>query len=444
MDACYGGLALTRTVPAGSQRFLKDMLSRYSRQVLTAGKADEVVADSGGPRAGHSIFTGHLLDALEGAAQAHDGTITANGVMSYVYEHVGKDQYSQQSPHYGFLDGDGDFVFTSPRLTGLQQDAEHDIDVLVEPPLIERPVPVAAARGEFANEVKEYLSEPRYRIKLDDLINKELRNLLQATGTENFPTSTPSVDAGIIAERLRSYERAVDRFACAMLLLARWGQPDHRGTLERAASRLVENNERAGGQSVWLGLRWHPADVTLYAAGIAAISAGNYQSLAALLFAKVSPSADSEPSQTLLEAVVEGVLEGTRVDAFKSLPGYERNFTPRSEYLYKTVQPLLEDLLYLGRTYEGLFDRFEVLAALAYADLSKVRRGGRLWGPPGRFAWKAARGFGKDPLTVLVAEADQMKDAWPPIQAGLFGGSYSRFKEIADQYRELIGQLGWY
>ena len=43
MDACYGGLALTRTLHAGSTRFLKDMMLRYARQVLTAGKANEVV-----------------------------------------------------------------------------------------------------------------------------------------------------------------------------------------------------------------------------------------------------------------------------------------------------------------------------------------------------------------------------------------------------------------
>jgi len=49
MDACYGGLALTRHLQPGSTRFLKDMMLRHSRQVLTAGKADEVVADSGGP-----------------------------------------------------------------------------------------------------------------------------------------------------------------------------------------------------------------------------------------------------------------------------------------------------------------------------------------------------------------------------------------------------------
>jgi uncharacterized caspase-like protein len=111
MDACYGGLAIRRNTPPGSARFLKDMLARYSRQVLTAGKADETVADSGGPKAGHSIFTGHLLEALEGRAADSNGIISSNAVMAYVYDHVSKDPYSRQSPHFGFLDGDGDFIF---------------------------------------------------------------------------------------------------------------------------------------------------------------------------------------------------------------------------------------------------------------------------------------------------------------------------------------------
>ncbi len=34
MDACYGGLAVTRARPAGSMRFMRDMLRRGSRQVL--------------------------------------------------------------------------------------------------------------------------------------------------------------------------------------------------------------------------------------------------------------------------------------------------------------------------------------------------------------------------------------------------------------------------
>jgi uncharacterized caspase-like protein len=138
MDACYGGLAATRHLSPGSMRFLKDMLQRYSRQVLTAGKADQVVADAGGPRPGHSVFTGHLLEALEGGAAVGDGIITANGVMAYVYDRVSKDPRSQQTPHYGLIEGDGDFIFNIPAAGVVNPDPTKDKDILVSVP----PAPV--------------------------------------------------------------------------------------------------------------------------------------------------------------------------------------------------------------------------------------------------------------------------------------------------------------
>jgi uncharacterized caspase-like protein len=115
MDACYGGLALTRSLPAGSARLLKDMMLRYARQVLTAGKADELVADAGGPLPGHSVFTGHLIQGLRGEATTEKGVLTANGLMSYVYGKVANDKNSDQTPHYGHFDGDGDFILLAPR-----------------------------------------------------------------------------------------------------------------------------------------------------------------------------------------------------------------------------------------------------------------------------------------------------------------------------------------
>ena len=70
MDACYSGLGVTRSLQPGSVRYLKDMHNRYTRLALAAGKADEEVADGGGPIPGHSIFTGHLLEALSGKVSA--------------------------------------------------------------------------------------------------------------------------------------------------------------------------------------------------------------------------------------------------------------------------------------------------------------------------------------------------------------------------------------
>jgi peptidoglycan/xylan/chitin deacetylase (PgdA/CDA1 family)/uncharacterized caspase-like protein len=108
MDSCYSGLALTRS--AASKNYLDEITNRIARQILTAGGADEQVAD-GGP-SGHSIFTWTLLQGLQGLADMDgNGVITASELGAYVAPIVAA--YSKQTPAFGNLVGSegGEFVF---------------------------------------------------------------------------------------------------------------------------------------------------------------------------------------------------------------------------------------------------------------------------------------------------------------------------------------------
>jgi peptidoglycan/xylan/chitin deacetylase (PgdA/CDA1 family)/uncharacterized caspase-like protein len=111
MDSCYSGLALTRGArPAGGQNFLQEVSRRSARQMLTAGGADQQVADSG-PN-GHSVFTWTLMQALEGNGDLNgDGVITASEIAAYAGPIVSS--LSQQTPAFGSLPGSegGEFVF---------------------------------------------------------------------------------------------------------------------------------------------------------------------------------------------------------------------------------------------------------------------------------------------------------------------------------------------
>jgi peptidoglycan/xylan/chitin deacetylase (PgdA/CDA1 family)/uncharacterized caspase-like protein len=108
MDACYSGLGLTRG--GGSSAFLRENAKRLGRQMLTAGGADQLVAD-GGPN-GHSIFTWTLLQALNGKADLNgDNLITATELAAYIAPAVSS--VSQQTPAFGSLPGSegGEFIF---------------------------------------------------------------------------------------------------------------------------------------------------------------------------------------------------------------------------------------------------------------------------------------------------------------------------------------------
>jgi len=110
MDACFSGLGLTR---GGAGNYLRDNAKRTARQMLTAGGADQEVADDG-PE-GHSIFTWTLLQGLAGKADLNgDGLITATELAAYVAPAVAS--VSLQTPSFGSLPGSqgGDFVFELP------------------------------------------------------------------------------------------------------------------------------------------------------------------------------------------------------------------------------------------------------------------------------------------------------------------------------------------
>lgn len=438
MDACFSGLAITRGMQPGSMRYLKDMLQRYSVQVLAAGKANEVVADANGPIPEHSIFTGHLLKALDGYACLTEGILTANNVMSYVFEKVSKDEYSQQTPHYGYIAGDGDFIFDAPVLKELTEDIEIDKDILIEIP----------GRKEFKEDddiieiAKEYISNERYKIKLDTLVTKELRWFLELTGNDKL-TINARVTNESIFERMKYYEKVTHNSQSLVIILAHWASGNYNSILRKIITRVADNSYIESGATLLIYLRWYPIILLGYAGCISAIASENYENLYNILYTKVASIHNNNSTEAMVVSMVEVCLEFERLNLFKIIPGHERHYVPRSEYLFKLMQPQLDDILFLGKSYEELFDRFEILFALTFIDTESHNYGN--WAPPGRFAYKYRRGYtGKDVYSQLLREAELQKDNWAPLRAGLFKSSYERFIKIATDYKETIEKFGFH
>jgi hypothetical protein len=440
MDACYGGLALTRSLQPGSTRFLKDMMLRYTRQVLTAGKANEVVADSGGPLPNHSIFTGHLIEGLRGKAATAEGVITANGLMAYVYQKVANDKNSNQTPHYGYFDGDGDLIFRAPSLNGGEEEKKKDVDELIVIPFPDEDPSLDTSERKVAT-VKQLLSDNSSSIQLHDFVIGEVRRFLSDTNEDHFAVQDAFSNEELL-KRIDKYQRSVFDLSSVIACVAYWARPSHKLILQKALSRSADRLESQSGTVAWLHLRWYPLIMAMYCSGIAAVEGQRYDSLADMLHTKIGAPQHHEKDQYFVEAVTHGMLELTRLDLFNKLPGYERHYTPLSEYLFKILQPQLDDLLFIGKNYERSFDEFEVLLALISADIRKQNQGW-FWGPIGRFGWKQ-RNHTHPPLTRVIEEAKANGDAWLPIKSGLFGGSFQRFSEVADEFQKTVAKLNWW
>ncbi|MBI4518624.1 MAG: caspase family protein [Deltaproteobacteria bacterium] len=104
MDACYSGQMLLR---AGRSGAAPAWLRKPVRQVLAAGRAGEQVIEQGGS----GLFTRILLEGLDGGADLdHDGMITASEIGVYVNPRVAKLSQGAQTPQFGRMAGEGEFV----------------------------------------------------------------------------------------------------------------------------------------------------------------------------------------------------------------------------------------------------------------------------------------------------------------------------------------------
>ena len=109
-DSCYSGLGLKR---GGGKKpvdaFIKNMSQKNVRQILTAGGKDEQAAEE----KGHGVFTKAFLDALESQNNSINkgGYTLASDLGQFVRKQVGEKTQFKQTPMFGWLDGEGDFIF---------------------------------------------------------------------------------------------------------------------------------------------------------------------------------------------------------------------------------------------------------------------------------------------------------------------------------------------
>jgi uncharacterized caspase-like protein len=112
IDACHSGIALNPVIRWRGEDVrmsepLAKLRARRSRRIITSALDSELAMD-GGPIAGHSLFTGCLIEALTGGLQAKTGQRSATGseIALHVQRRVSSFPASRQTPDFGALELD--------------------------------------------------------------------------------------------------------------------------------------------------------------------------------------------------------------------------------------------------------------------------------------------------------------------------------------------------
>lgn len=291
--------------------------------------------------------------------------------------------------------------------------------------------------------VKRYITNRRHRIQLHDLVMGESERVHEAISAEHFPIDTV-FNSEELVERLTKYEDLTKTLQAILVTGCYWGEEEHTEVWAQSLQRVANPPEANVNRfyEVWKNLRLYPALILVYAGGMAAIAKGNYSTFAALL---TEPTVEEYGQRRrLVEMVYTWRVLESRI-AKQHIPGLENHHTPLSDHLFGLMRNPLRAYLLDDSSYTRAFDRFEYLYGLVHADFYSQERD-RVWGPVGNFGWRYARLGSNDysTMTEIKDEVSSLGENWPPLTAGLFGGSPERFLEVKQEFDKLVAGLRWW
>jgi len=271
-------------------------------------------------------------------------------------------------------------------------------------------------------ETKKYLSEDKYFIKLEELVNKETEKVFNEFKEKFYGDRNKWGDA----KSLKYAEAKLEILIGILTTIAYYDSGNNSKLLTKAIERFVNFTYRA----TYYRYEIHPAIILLYTVGISALAGEKYKNLAAVLLKpKIKKDKNFLP---LTEIVNPPSMDDYIKTAFKE--NYGRRKTPVSDYLFDNLKEKLKNYIDDANLYSNIFDVFEYLSGLVHLWLTLENNPeDRIWAPIGRFIRKwnlhqESKFFLRRLLTNNIKKDSEL------LKTGFFNGDIEKFKECYKKY----------
>jgi hypothetical protein len=314
---------------------------------------------------------------------------------------------------------------------------------------------------------KEMVRDPLRDIELDDLVSAEVARALSAVrNTDRFPQSSKrgsnSELAIHAAETAFDYWKLVEPFCWSLQVAARYATPDTVTPWAKGIKAFsIEAHKIAGDHTHLLKLRHVPALITVFVGAMASVGQGKWDIFKTLVIdpkvtdrtyteapklALVETTSPHKPfsseliTQLLMNALV---MEKSMSDTQAALDrGEGMNYrTPIPDWLHRILKPMFREQFPDEEEYDEAFDATEIILGIVDDDLANERFKGQPTSPLhsrtgwfGRAGWRW-RHHRDNPVQALADELAADGLSWPPLKAGLFGGSVERATAAIEVYQ---------
>ncbi|MDR7335633.1 SIR2 family protein [Roseateles asaccharophilus] len=294
------------------------------------------------------------------------------------------------------------------------------------------PHPLSSAAAVAA--LKRYLTEPKHRIALNDLVRREVDQVVDATSGARFDLNQPTPDADTLLARLKSYEAASQTLVQLAYHAGYWSDEAQTAPWVSALRRLAQQ-PAGGGYELWTALRRYPAAMLLYSFGVGAIQSGNFNALRVLFKLRLKGRNDEEKSLGM-----QASLWPLGGDKFQILKGRERRHTPLHEHTSQFLFDQLKRSFDNEADFAQYFDEFEVILAL-HVGAEQVDPGEYYWAPPGPYCWRTDNL--RQTLVKIRASLATGGNGSPYITACPVGKDVAAAETNIAGLEGFIGRIGW-
>ena len=262
--------------------------------------------------------------------------------------------------------------------------------------------------------LKRYIPDPRRRLRLADLVDKTVRQIIETTSGGNFDLGDPCPPEETGAARMQGYETVCSTLL-AMAPIGGYQAEEEQALMWQQALRRLGSRTVSVGTGFfekWSDLQRYPAALLLYALGLGAVEAGRLWFLERMLATDLYP--------------------GLQQEAFAArelaLPfGYFSRFAPAiNDRLDNTLRPHAERISLEGDRYTLIFEKLDILTALniAYHEGSFESQE-YYWKNMAAFSYRHRNSMRRAIRRQVIQEIEEslttMEDASPFVTCNLFG-----------------------
>jgi hypothetical protein len=295
----------------------------------------------------------------------------------------------------------------------------------------------------LVSSTKRFLAKPEHRIQLNELFAEEVERLLEQLESPDLSPAVPW-DQAVFRDRVRRYEALTEALACMAGVLGRWGDGSELPLVIDIIGGLSGQADKIGaGLILYLNIRSYPAALVYTAYALGTTRAGRWNILHQLFDTKVDR--DQRDPIRSVESLFLSTWKGTRENAWKNIEGLERHKTPFSDHLFDLFGTWGKRFLGLTPHFEGLFELFEALGALAYlesADKGHLQEilavpDGYAGMPVGRVGWNIE---GTQKVLKQLQDNAMMASLF---QAGFAKANKDFFELSIQNFRRLASRMQW-